>query len=114
MPSVLHVVGAGKTHTMEGSQQDPGINYRAMEELFRYACNETDTVGRVYPSGPCCMQLQTFPVCIQHVLNLSGLKVQSQSWLAVKWQQQHSLLHLSSVLLWDDRSVLWHNELRSP
>lgn len=32
---VLHVVGAGKTHTMEGSQEDPGINYRAMKELFR-------------------------------------------------------------------------------
>ena len=28
-------VGAGKTHTMEGSQEDPGINYRAMKELFR-------------------------------------------------------------------------------
>ncbi|KAL0032084.1 hypothetical protein WJX77_004214 [Trebouxia sp. C0004] len=27
--------GAGKTHTMEGSKQDPGINYRAMKELFR-------------------------------------------------------------------------------
>lgn len=32
---VLHNVGAGKTHTMEGSQEDPGINYRAMKELFR-------------------------------------------------------------------------------
>ena len=31
----LHGVGAGKTHTMEGSQEDPGINYRAMKELFR-------------------------------------------------------------------------------
>jgi len=30
--------GAGKTHTMEGSKQDPGINYRAMKELFRSAC----------------------------------------------------------------------------
>ncbi len=23
---------------MEGSKQDPGINYRAMKELFRLAC----------------------------------------------------------------------------
>ena len=30
--------GAGKTHTMEGSKQDPGINYRAMKELFRPVC----------------------------------------------------------------------------
>lgn len=29
--------GAGKTHTMEGSKQDPGVNYRAMKELFRSA-----------------------------------------------------------------------------
>ncbi len=28
--------GAGKTHTMEGTRQDPGINYRTMKELFRY------------------------------------------------------------------------------
>ena len=32
---VWHDVGAGKTHTMEGSQEDPGVNYRAMKELFR-------------------------------------------------------------------------------
>ena len=27
--------GAGKTHTMEGNKDDPGINYRTMCELFR-------------------------------------------------------------------------------
>ncbi|CAL8470626.1 g10168 [Coccomyxa elongata] len=27
--------GAGKTYTMEGTRQDPGINYRTMKELFR-------------------------------------------------------------------------------
>jgi Kinesin motor domain len=35
----VHVVpqtGAGKTHTMEGSVEDPGVNYRAVKELFRW------------------------------------------------------------------------------
>ena len=27
--------GSGKTHTMEGPPEDPGINFRAMKELFR-------------------------------------------------------------------------------
>lgn len=27
--------GSGKTHTMEGPPSDPGINFRAMKELFR-------------------------------------------------------------------------------
>jgi kinesin family protein C2/C3 len=27
--------GAGKTHTMEGPAGDPGVNYRALDELFR-------------------------------------------------------------------------------
>jgi Kinesin motor domain len=27
--------GSGKTHTMEGPPNDPGINFRAMQELFR-------------------------------------------------------------------------------
>ncbi len=27
---------------MEGSKQDPGINYRAMKELFRSACMSVD------------------------------------------------------------------------
>ena len=30
------VAGAGKTFTMEGMPQDPGINYRTMKELFRW------------------------------------------------------------------------------
>lgn len=29
--------GAGKTYTMEGTQENPGINYRTMKELFRCA-----------------------------------------------------------------------------
>jgi hypothetical protein len=29
------VTGSGKTHTMEGPAEDPGINFRAMKELFR-------------------------------------------------------------------------------
>ena len=28
--------GAGKTYTMEGTREDPGINYRTMRELFRH------------------------------------------------------------------------------
>jgi kinesin family member C2/C3 len=27
--------GSGKTHTMEGPPNDPGINFRTMQELFR-------------------------------------------------------------------------------
>lgn len=27
--------GAGKTHTMLGSQNDPGVMYRTMKELFK-------------------------------------------------------------------------------
>jgi kinesin family member C2/C3 len=27
--------GAGKTHTMEGTKENPGINYRTMRKLFR-------------------------------------------------------------------------------
>lgn len=27
--------GAGKTHTMEGTPEQPGVNYRALEELFK-------------------------------------------------------------------------------
>lgn len=29
--------GAGKTHTMLGMEEDPGINFRTMRELFRCA-----------------------------------------------------------------------------
>jgi kinesin family member C2/C3 len=32
--------GSGKTHTMEGPPEDPGINFRAMKELFRVMVNE--------------------------------------------------------------------------
>ncbi|EIE22632.1 the Kifc3 motor domain in complex with Adp, partial [Coccomyxa subellipsoidea C-169] len=35
--------GAGKTYTMEGTRQDPGINYRTMKELFR--CIKEDREG---------------------------------------------------------------------
>ena len=49
--------GAGKTHTMEGSKQDPGINYRAMKELFRSACtpvNNPFTWGIHWQAASCC------------------------------------------------------------
>lgn len=29
--------GSGKTHTMEGPETDPGVNSRALQELFRCA-----------------------------------------------------------------------------
>lgn len=29
--------GSGKTHTMEGPDSDPGVNSRALQELFRCA-----------------------------------------------------------------------------
>jgi kinesin family protein C2/C3 len=32
--------GSGKTHTMEGPAEDPGINVRALQELFRIAAEE--------------------------------------------------------------------------
>ena len=32
--------GAGKTYTMEGTQEHPGINYRTVEELFRCIASE--------------------------------------------------------------------------
>ena len=35
--------GAGKTYTMEGTQEQPGINYRTMKELFRcIECERAD------------------------------------------------------------------------
>ena len=40
--------GAGKTYTMEGTREDPGINYRTMRELFR----------RVHPLCPCEMAIR--------------------------------------------------------
>ncbi len=35
--------GAGKTYTMEGTQEHPGINYRTVRELFR--CIESERAG---------------------------------------------------------------------
>jgi len=32
--------GSGKTHTMEGPADDPGINFRTMQELFRVINSE--------------------------------------------------------------------------
>lgn len=32
--------GSGKTHTMEGPGEDPGINFRTMQELFRVINSE--------------------------------------------------------------------------
>lgn len=32
--------GSGKTHTMEGPSEDPGINFRTMQELFRVINSE--------------------------------------------------------------------------
>lgn len=49
--------GAGKTHTMEGSKQDPGINYRAMKELFRcllskiFSYPDSTTTPRLMPDS---------------------------------------------------------------
>lgn len=34
--SAVGCAGAGKTYTMEGTPENPGINYRTMKELFRY------------------------------------------------------------------------------
>ena len=34
--------GAGKTHTMLGTEEDPGINFRTMRELFRCAAIRED------------------------------------------------------------------------
>jgi kinesin family protein C2/C3 len=34
--------GSGKTHTMEGPSDDPGINRRALQELFSIAAEEVD------------------------------------------------------------------------
>lgn len=48
----LHDVGAGKTHTMEGSQEDPGINYRAMKELFRCISYRTPTLESGHTVNP--------------------------------------------------------------
>lgn len=49
--------GAGKTYTMEGTQENPGINYRTMKELFRCA---------IEPSRALCLPIllsafQKFP-----------------------------------------------------
>lgn len=27
--------GSGKTHTMQGAREDPGVNFRALDDLFR-------------------------------------------------------------------------------
>ena len=35
--------GSGKTHTMEGPAEDPGVNTRALKELFRLAHERSDT-----------------------------------------------------------------------
>ncbi|MEW5300189.1 MAG: hypothetical protein WDW36_003136 [Sanguina aurantia] len=37
--------GSGKTHTMEGSSDSPGINSRALEELFRISAEEGTEAG---------------------------------------------------------------------
>lgn len=36
LEAAVQCSGAGKTFTMEGTQENPGINYRTMKELFRY------------------------------------------------------------------------------
>ena len=35
--------GTGKTFTMEGTQQNRGVNYRTLEELFKVAEERSDT-----------------------------------------------------------------------
>lgn len=41
-PQTTIAAGAGKTYTMEGTSDNPGINYRTMRELFR-SINEEHT-----------------------------------------------------------------------
>lgn len=38
--------GAGKTYTMEGTREDPGINYRTMKELFRYELHFSGSLNK--------------------------------------------------------------------
>lgn len=35
--------GTGKTYTMEGTQQNRGVNYRTLEELFKVAEERRET-----------------------------------------------------------------------
>jgi hypothetical protein len=41
--------GTGKAHTLAGTPQQPGINFRAMSQLFRYA--RTNLAPPPHPGG---------------------------------------------------------------
>nr|AMS24251.1 kinesin 14-IIIa protein [Marsilea vestita] len=91
--------GTGKTHTMEGTENDRGVNYRTLEELFRLASERKGqfeytisvSVLEVYneqirdllasppPSGQSAKKLEIKQVAdgVHHVPGLTEAKVES-------------------------------------
>ena len=54
--------GAGKTYTMEGTRENPGINYRTMKELFRCARHKRGFKSTLPANSAICSSKRSFPV----------------------------------------------------
>lgn len=58
LTAILHVfLGAGKTHTMLGTQDNPGIYFRALNDLFRLV--ETHREENVYNVSMSYLEVST-------------------------------------------------------
>ncbi|ESP03749.1 hypothetical protein LOTGIDRAFT_136951 [Lottia gigantea] len=64
--------GSGKTYTMEGPQNDPGINQRALQELF----SETQERGIDWEYSISVSVLEIYNENIRDLLNDEGLKLE--------------------------------------
>lgn len=49
--------GSGKTFTMEGTQQAPGVNVRALQELFRIGAEESASTGQRWEFSVAMMEI---------------------------------------------------------
>ena len=74
------ITNAGKTHTMLGSRDQPGLLPRAVMEICQSLCDE---VGPTWPHGPGC------PCLFQRAPGLPGCSVSSHILLAAM-QRPHS------------------------
>ncbi len=50
-PAAYGQTGSGKTHTMEGPESDPGVNMRALAELFRVASERREDFAYTFSAS---------------------------------------------------------------
>ena len=67
LPLLIYLPGAGKTYTMMGTDQDPGVNIRSILELLR-VCDERATVDY----SMCVSMVEVYNETVRDLLSENG------------------------------------------